>query len=93
MYVQTGAGRPSLSTCWIASHPVKGYHGPLILHGIAYLLLQQALHQWDFACPNSAQGCSSLQRLHPNGYSQTEREGCAEDDEPALCAEPASVGW
>ena len=59
--------------------------------GRPYLLLQQALDQRGFASPDIVQGGSRLQCLYPDGQTETEGEGGAEDDEPALCAEPASV--
>lgn len=57
-----------------------------------YLLLQETLDKRGFIGPHMAQGGSGLERFHPDCKTKTEGKDGAEDDEPALGAQPASIG-
>jgi hypothetical protein len=56
-----------------------------------YLLLQKTLDEWRLAPPDNAQVVARGQSPHPDRQTQAKGEHGAEDYQPALRTEPASV--
>jgi len=64
----------------------------LLVLTMTYLLLQETLNQRRLTSPEHTQVLTGLKGFHPNGNTETKGKGCADDYEPALSAEPASIG-
>lgn len=54
-------------------------------------MLQQRLDKRRLASPEGTEVPTRLESLNPDGDTEAESKGSADDDEPALDTEPASV--